>query len=71
MDFGWAPIRPISKAVLFTLTKMHEIYTKLRLHIGSFFFLIKIIRFSSNKESLVNNRNAKNPARAFGNQRKV
>ena len=45
MDFGWSPIRPISKAVLFTLTKMHEYIPNYGYILVLFSLLIKIIVF--------------------------
>ena len=43
MDFGWSPVRPISKAVLLTPNQDARIHTKLRLYISSFSLLIKIV----------------------------
>ena len=43
MDFGWSPVRPISKAVLFTLTKMHEYIPNYGYILVLFSLLIKIV----------------------------
>ncbi len=45
MDFGWSPVRPISKAVLFTLTKMHEYIPNYGYILILFSLLIKIVVF--------------------------
>ena len=51
MDFGWTPVRPISKAVLFTLTKMHEFIPNYGYILVLFSLLIKIVVFPLTKKA--------------------
>ena len=51
MDFGWSFIRPISKGVLFTLTKMHQYIPNYGFILVVFSVLIKIIVFPLTKKS--------------------
>ena len=51
MDFGWAFIRPISKGVLYSLTKMHYYIPNYGYVLILFSFLVKILVFPLTKKS--------------------
>ena len=51
MDFGWSPVRPISKAVLLTLTKMHEYIPNYGYILVLFSLLIKIVVYPLTKKA--------------------
>ena len=51
MDFGWAFVRPISKAVLYTLTKMHVYIPNYGFILIIFSVLIKLIVYPLTKKS--------------------
>ena len=51
MDFGWAFIRPISKGVLYALTRMHEYIPNYGFVLIVFSFLVKILVFPLTKKS--------------------
>ncbi len=51
MDFGWAFIRPISKGVLYALTRMHEHIPNYGFVLIVFSFLVKILVFPLTKKS--------------------
>ena len=51
MDFGWSPVRPISKAVLLTLTKMHEYIPNYGYILVFFSLLIKIVVYPLTKKA--------------------
>ena len=71
MDFGWSPVRPISKAVLLTLTKCTNTYQTTVIY-WLFFSNDQNSGIPFNKKSLpVNYSNAKNPTRTISNKRKI
>ena len=51
MDFGWAFIRPISKGVLYALTRMHEHIPNYGFVLIVFSFLVKVLVFPLTKKS--------------------
>ena len=51
MDFGWAFIRPISKGVLYALTRMHEHIPNYGFVLIVFSFVVKILVFPLTKKS--------------------
>ena len=51
MDFGWAFIRPISKGVLYALTRMHEHIPNYGFVLIVFSFLVKILVYPLTKKS--------------------
>lgn len=51
MDFGWAFVRPISKAVLFSLKKMHEYIPNYGFVLILFSIFVKILVFPLTKKS--------------------
>lgn len=51
MDFGWSFIRPVSKAVLFSLKRMHEYIPNYGVVLIVFSFLVKILVFPLTKKS--------------------
>ena len=51
MDFGWSFIRPISKAVLFSLKKMHDYIPNYGVVLILFSLLVKILVFPLTKKS--------------------
>jgi YidC/Oxa1 family membrane protein insertase len=51
MDFGWAFIRPISKAVLFSLKKMHEYIPNYGFVLILFSICVKLLVFPLTKKS--------------------
>ncbi len=51
MDFGWAFVRPISKIVLLTLTKMHQYIPNYGFILILFSILVKIIVYPLTKKS--------------------
>ena len=72
MDFGWSPVRPISKAVLLTLTKMHEYIPNYGYILVLFSLLIKIVVYPLTKKSLpVNYSYAKDTTRIVSDKRKI
>ena len=72
MDFGWSPVRPISKAVLLTLTKMHEYIPNYGYILVLFSLLIKIVVYPLTKKAYqVNYSYAKDTTRIVSDKRKV
>tara|TARA_A100001015_G_scaffold321541_1_gene452849 strand:- start:2371 stop:4044 length:1674 start_codon:yes stop_codon:yes gene_type:complete len=51
MDFGWSPIRPISKGVLFTLTELHRYIPNYGFVLILFSFLVKLVVYPLTKKS--------------------
>ena len=51
MDFGWSFIRPVSKGVLFSLTKMHDYIPNYGVVLIVFSVLVKILVFPLTKKS--------------------
>ena len=51
MDFGWSFIRPISKAVLFSLKRMHDYIPNYGLVLIVFSILVKVLVFPLTKKS--------------------
>ncbi|MBA64441.1 MAG: hypothetical protein CMG55_01430 [Candidatus Marinimicrobia bacterium] len=51
MDFGWSFIRPVSKAVLYSLKRMHEYIPNYGVVLIVFSFLVKILVFPLTKKS--------------------
>ncbi len=51
MDFGWSFIRPVSKAVLFSLKRMHDYIPNYGVVLIVFSFLVKILVFPLTKKS--------------------
>lgn len=51
MDFGWSPIRPISKGVLFVLTELHRYVPNYGFVLIIFSFLVKLVVYPLTKKS--------------------
>ena len=51
MDFGWSPIRPISKGVLYMLTELHRYVPNYGFVLILFSFLVKLIVYPLTKKS--------------------